>query len=332
MRRILITGAAGFLGSNLSEALVARGDEVIGLDNFSEAGQENLTTLLGSERFSLVEGDVRDQATMQPLCDRVDAVVHLAAWKIPRYGNALKTLDVNGLGSYQVLSCAARRGVRTLIASTSDIYGRNPQVPFHEESASVIGSSQVKRWSYAISKLFAEHLAWAFQQEHNLPVSVMRYFGGYGPHQRLSWTAGPQSVFITNALHGEPLPLHGTGEQRRTFTYVSDLIDGTIRILDEPRAIGEAINLGATTETRIVDLARLIWQLIHGASSEPQLTMVPYESFGGRYEDVQRRIPDVSKAQQLLGGLTASVSLEQGLAQTIAWQRQQLAARQPSSV
>ena len=322
MRRVLVTGAAGFLGSNLSEALLARGDEVVGLDNLSHGAAENLGACVSSAAFSLVQGDVLDEELVGQLCERVDAVVHLAAWKIPRYGEALRTLEVNGLGARQVLACAAARGLRTVIASTSDIYGRNPNVPFDEEADSVLGSTQVKRWAYAVSKLFGEHLAWGFHREHGLPVSVIRYFGGYGPRQHLSWMGGPQSVFIAHALQHEPLPIHGTGEQRRTFTYVSDLIEGTLGVLDEPRAVGEAVNLGATTETRIIDLARLIWRLIHGEQRELELTMVSYDSFNGKYEDVQRRVPDVEKARRLFG-FRAKVDLEEGLQRTIAWQRQQ---------
>lgn len=323
MRRVLVTGAAGFLGSNLSQALVRRGDEVIGLDNLSHGSAENLTELTACAGFSFVEGDVRDKDTLERLCGGVDAVVHLAAWKIPRYGDALRMLEVNGLGTRQVLAAAAVRGLRTLVASTSDIYGRNPQVPFHEDAESVLGSTQVKRWGYAVSKLFGEHLAWAYHREHHLPVSVLRYFGGYGPRQHLSWMGGPQAVFINHALQQEALPIHGTGEQRRTFTYVSDLIEGTVRVLDESRSIGEAINLGAIDETRILDLAHLIWQLIHGQALPPKLTWIPYQSFDGQpYEDVQRRIPDMAKATALLG-FRAGVSLEEGLKQTIAWQRQQ---------
>ena len=324
MRRVLITGVAGFLGANLAEALRARGEEVIGLDDFSHSSPEAVDALRTQERVVLVEGDVRDAGLLGDLCGRADAVVHLAARKIPRYGDARTMLEVNGLGTATVLAAAVRRKVRTVIASTSDIYGRNPALPFHEESDSLLGSTQIRRWGYAVSKLFGEHMAWACHDEQGLPVSVIRYFGGYGPGQRLSWTAGPQAVFITQALREEAMPIHGSGEQRRTFTYVDDLIDGTLRVLDEPRAVGEVFNLGSTTDISIVELARLIWRLIHGPGREPKLAFESYESFGGRYEDVQRRIPDLSKAERVLG-YRSCVTLEEGLRRTIAWQREQLA-------
>lgn len=320
MRRILVTGAAGLIGSHLSRVLLERGDEVIGLDNLSHGTLENVSAISGHPRFTLVRGDVRDAALMDDCCGRADGIVHLAAWKIPRYGEALQTLEANGIGTWTVLKAAAARALRIVVASTSDIYGRNPALPFHEESDSVLGPTTVKRWGYAVSKIFGEHLCWAFHRERELPVSVIRYFGGYGPHERMDWMAGPQAVFITKALQNEPLPIHGTGRQRRSFTYVSDLVDGTVKVLDAERAVGEAFNIGSTTETTILELAQLIWRLVHGEASSPKLTHVSYDSFSGKYEDVQRRVPDLAKARTLLG-YEAAVPLRDGLTETIEWHR-----------
>ena len=323
MRRVLVTGVAGLIGSHLSEALLARGDAVIGLDDFSRGSVDNLATFAERPGFSLVRGDVCDQALVRQLCVRVEAVVHLAAWKIPRYGQAREMLEVNGLGTWTVLNAAAAAKRRVVVASTSDIYGRNPTLPFGEDADSVLGPTTVRRWGYAVSKLFGEHLCWAFHREAGLPVSVVRYFGGYGPRQRLDWMAGPQAVFIGKALRGEALPIHGTGEQRRTFTYVSDHVDGTLKVLDSERAIGEALNLGGTEDISILELGRLIWRLIHGDERPPKMEAVPYERFGGRYEDVQRRVPEVTKAKALLD-FEAKVPLVEGLKATIAWQREVL--------
>src|SRR5262249_19703687 len=246
----------------------------------------------------------------------------LAAGKIPRYGDALDTLVTNGEGGLQVLRACRDHGVRRMVlASTSDCYGRNPAVPFPEESASVIGSPHVRRWSYAISKMFEEQALFAFRERHKLEAVALRLFGGYGPRQNMTWWGGPQSVFIAAALKGEPLEVHGTGRQTRSFTYVADMVEGFVRALDVPAADGEMLNIGAGREIAIEDLARMIWRM--AGDDEPRSARVPLAT-SGRYEDVERRIPDNSRAQRVLG-YRPSVTLEEGLPRTIAWQREAMA-------
>jgi nucleoside-diphosphate-sugar epimerase len=316
--KVAVTGAAGFIGSNLCERLVARGDVVHGIDDLSHGSLENLASLQGHERFRLTQASILDQA-MDTVADGADAVIHLAAGKIPRYGDAMDTLVTNGEGGLRVLrACRDRKVRRMVLASTSDCYGRNPDVPFSEESVSVIGSPRVRRWSYAVSKMFEEQALFAFAERHGLEGVALRLFGGYGPRQNLTWWGGPQSVFIGAALKGEALEVHGTGRQTRSFTYVDDLVDGFVRALDAPAAAGEVINIGNDREITIEDLARMVWRLVR--DDEPKIERVAFASFG-RYEDVERRIPDNRKAARLLGHVPA-VSLEEGLPRTIAWQRE----------
>jgi len=266
-----------------------------------------------------VEGSILDRSALDRVFAGAEAVVHLAAGKIPRYGDALDTLVTNGEGGLSVLrACCDNKVRRIVLASTSDCYGRNPQVPFSEESTSVIGSPHVRRWSYAVSKMFEEQALFAFRERHGLEGVALRLFGGYGPRQNMTWWGGPQSVFIGAALRGEELTVHGTGEQTRSFTYVDDMVEGFVRAVDVREADGELLNIGIDREITILELARLIWRLVR--QDEPKVALIPFQSFG-RYEDVERRVPDNRRAARVLG-YTPKVALEEGLPATIAWQRE----------
>lgn len=318
--RVGVTGCAGFLGSNLVERLLELGHAVVGIDNLSMGSRENLHPQLEDPRFTFLEMDVRDREGMLGAFRGCDVLVHLAAYKIPRYGKAIDTLLINNEGAHNILEVARAGRTKTVLASTSDVYGKNPKLPFHEEHDLVIGPSTVRRWSYAVSKLYDEHLAFAYQDEYGMPVVLLRFFGSYGPRHHLSWWGGPQTVFISQVLNGEPMTIHGDGSQTRSFTYVSDTVDGIVASISKPEADGQIFNIGSDHEISIVDLAKTIHRLC-GAPGEPNLNFIPYASFtGGRYEDVVRRVPDAAKARELLG-VAARVSLEEGLTRTIAWQR-----------
>ncbi|HEX6946686.1 MAG TPA: NAD-dependent epimerase/dehydratase family protein [Acidimicrobiia bacterium] len=319
--RMLVTGAAGFLGSNLIKRLLAEGHEVVGVDDLSMGRRVNIAPFFESGRFRFIEGDVTKLGPPELGLD-FDRVVHLAAKKIPRYGGVLDTLHTNYNGTLAMLELARVAGAKFVFASTSDIYGRNPNLPFSEEETdSVIGSSRSARWAYAISKLFDEHMVLGYQDEHELDVTILRYFGSYGPNQHPSWWGGPQSVFIDALLEDEPLTIHGDGKQTRTFTYVDDTVDGTYRAIVDDAANGEIFNIGSTFETTILDLALLVAELM---GKEPELEFVPYESFTGKlYQDVMRRVPDVSHAAEVLG-FKATTDLREGLTRTIEWRRSRL--------
>jgi nucleoside-diphosphate-sugar epimerase len=316
-RTVVVTGAAGFIGSNLSAELLERGYTVRGIDNLSQGSELNVSALLTNPAFSLSRIDVRDESAIDHACEGASAIVHLAAYKIPRYSDALDTLTINTTGTMSVAQAARRHGARLIAASTSDVYGKNAVLPFREDSDLVIGPPSVRRWAYAISKMYGEQLLMAVHERYGIDVVLLRFFGGYGPNQHLSWWGGPQAVFIDKALDQEPCEIHGDGQQTRSFTYVSDHVDGIIRAIENPAACNQVFNIGSTREITIEQLARLIWRLVRG-DEEPKLKIIPYETFG-RYEDVRRRVPDLSLAQSLLG-YQPRVDLETGLATTIRWQ------------
>jgi len=319
--KIVITGAAGFIGSHLCDALLDRGYSVEAIDNLSMGRMENIQHNLHHPRFSFHQEDVRNLDGLRALCGGADAIVHLAAYKIPRYGNSLDTLSINEAGGHHVLEVAKDLKCKVVMASTSDVYGKNPHLPFREDSDLIIGPSDVRRWSYAVSKLFDEHLCFAYQDKYGLPVVVLRFFGSYGPRQHLSWWGGPQSVFIIQILRNEEVEIHGDGLQTRSFTYIGDTVNGIVAAIERDEANGEIINLGSTHEISILELAHLVQRLM-GNPEPPRIKFVPYSSFtGGKYEDVMRRIPDISKAHRLLG-FEAKVGLEEGFHRTIAWYRE----------
>jgi len=314
---VVVTGAAGFIGSNLSAELLKRGYTVRGIDNLSQGTELNVAALLANPAFTLDRIDIRDEPALDETCDGATAIVHLAAYKIPRYSDALDTLTINAVGTMNVAHAARRHRARLIAASTSDVYGKNPALPFREDSDLVIGPPSVRRWAYAISKMYGEQLLLAVHERYGIDVVLLRFFGGYGPNQHLSWWGGPQAVFIDKALDDQPCEIHGDGQQTRSFTYISDHVDGIVRAIENPAASNQVFNIGSTREITIEALARLIWRLVRG-EQEPKLTIIPYETFG-RYEDVRRRVPDIGLAQSLLD-YQPRVDLETGLPATIRWQ------------
>jgi len=319
-KRVVVTGVAGFLGSHLLDKLISAGHQVWGIDNLSMGSLDNVHGHLADPAFRFLERDVTEVSAFDDISQDLDCIVHLAAYKIPRYGNTLATLRTNSKGCENVLEFARRVGCKCVLASTSDVYGRNPKLPFAEDDDSVIGCSKVARWSYAVSKLFDEHMGFAYQEAYGIPVTVLRFFGSYGPRHHRSWWGGPQSVFIDAVLNEQEIPIHGDGLQTRSFTYVSDTVEGIYAAIVKTESNGEILNIGSTHEITILELARIITQLSN-PSGHPKIKFIPYESFtAGKYEDVRRRIPDVTRSERILG-VRARVRIEEGLARTIEWQR-----------
>ena len=313
-----ITGAAGFIGSHLSERLLREGRSVIGVDDLSHGSMGNLAACLPSSEFRFHRSDCRDARALRRAFAGCDAVIHLAAEKIPRYGGALNTLEANVAGANAAYDTALSLDARVVVASTSDVYG-NAQPPFHEDDNLTIGPSTTRRWAYAVSKLYDEHVALAMLEERGLKVTILRLFGSYGPHNNPSWWGGPQAAFIECVLDGRIMEIHGDGQQIRTFTYVDDTVDGIVRAMDTPEAEGEIFNIGASEPTTILRLAQQV-QDAAGITGPLRAKFVPYEAIGGRYQDVRCRIPDTSKAARMLG-LNARTRLDEGLPLTVAWHR-----------
>lgn len=317
----LVTGAAGFIGAHLVRRLRREGSRVIGVDDLSAGRMDRLDDLRHDPGFRFLERDLTRRGALADIEERVGCVVHLAASKIPRYGGAEQTLRINQQATERALEFARRSRAKFVFASTSDIYGRNPRLPFSEEDTdSVIGSSLSPRWAYAVSKLFGEHQVLAHQETHGLPVVILRYFGSYGPLQPLSWWGGPPPVFIDRVLRGAPVPVHGDGRQTRSFTYIDDVVEATFQATRRASAVGRIINVGSAEEVSILELAARIHALA-GGRGEPQVDFVPYRTFSGkRYDDVMRRVPDNRLCGELLG-VRSWTDLDTGLARTIAWQR-----------
>jgi UDP-glucose 4-epimerase len=328
MRRIGITGAAGFIGSHLCDRLLTEGYEVLGVDDLSRGSLLNLESSLNHPAFRLEVTDCTDRRGLRGAFAGCDAIVHLAAKKIPRYGGALATLEENVKGSEAVAAVALALDADLVVASTSDVYG-NATPPFREDDNIVLGPPTTRRWAYAVSKLYDEHVALALHEERGLRVTILRLFGAYGPRNHPTWWGGPQSAFIERLLDGEAVEIHGDGQQVRTFTYISDTVDGFVRALRTPRARGELINIGGTTPTPILRLAELIQSMLQ-IPQPLRAHFVPYTSLPGRYQDVRVRIPDGRKASRLLG-FTARVPLEEGLLRTIEWHRERRATQQEAA-
>lgn len=316
--RVLVTGGAGFIGSHLVDTLLGSEAEVTVLDDLSTGRDENLAHhRAGKLRF--VPGSVLDADLVDRLVAGADTVYHLAAAVGVKIimSDPVRAILTNVRGTEHVLGSAYRHEVPVLLASTSEIYGKNAVVPFVESTDRVLGSTWVHRWSYSTSKAVDEHLAFAYS-EKGLQVSIVRYFNSYGPRLDERGYGSVIARFAGQALTGKPLTVHGNGDQTRCFTYVSDTVRGTILAATLPSARGHVFNLGSVEEVSIRQLAELIID-ITGSRSEIQ--HVPHASFyGAGFEDTPRRVPDAEQAAQVLG-FHASVSLREGLERTLEWCR-----------
>jgi len=321
--KVLITGCSGFIGSNLTIRLLKEGHTLVGLDNMSQGDPLNMEGFIKNPKFTFVKSDILDLEAFKKAAEGCDVIYHLAAFKIPRMGNAYDTLHINTAGTQNAILAAVHNKAFLIFSSTSDVYGKNPKIPFSEEHDLVLGPPNVRRWAYAISKAYDEQLCFAEAERLGLEFSIVRFFGGYGPAQNLTWWGGPQSVFINHALEDRPIPVHGDGLQTRSFTYIDDHVEGLKRVMDNRKsARGEVFNLGNDREMTIVDLAKMVWRLAR-PGSDPKIEIIPYAAFG-KYEDVMRRVPDITKSEKILG-FRAKWQLEDGLPITIEWQKKRRA-------
>ena len=316
--KVLITGGAGFLGSHLSEAWLARGSQVTVLDLASDAKVRHLRAQGG---FRMIRESVLNRDILEGLVAWADLVYHLAAVVgVEHYvGDPYQVLTVNINGTQDVLAAAFRHGRKVVLASTSEVYGRSPAVPFDEDGDRVLGSTRVDRWCYATSKAAAEHLSFAFWRM-GLPVVVLRYFNVYGPRLDQMDRGRVVTIFMGQLLRGEPLTVIGDGSQTRSFTYVDDAVRATLAAGLAPAAVGQAINIGSEEEVSIATLASMMVRL---AGSASPVIFVPKEAVYDRgYEDIPRRVPAVRRMRELLGA-RAEIPLEEGLARTIEWVKRQ---------
>ena len=296
--RIFITGGAGFIGSHLSGYFQSQGSEVTILDNFSTGSKANLEAIGFSGK--IIEGDIRNSSLVENLVEQSDLVLHMAAaLGVDNIMNStLESISTNILGSSTVLEAAAKFEKRIIIASTSEIYGKNPKQPLNELDDRVIGTPQNFRWSYSDAKAIEESVARVLFLEKQLPVTTLRFFNTIGPRQSAKYgMVVPR--FITAALKGKDLEVYGDGNQTRVFCHVDDAISGLISLIGEPEAIGEVFNVGGFGEVSILDLAKKVVVL---TNSESDIKFVPYvKAYPVGYEDMQRRVPDNSKLERISG-------------------------------
>lgn len=319
MSNVVVTGGYGFIGSHLVSALLDRGDTVTIFD-FAKNTRDTSIDFDRHPNFRFVQGDVTDIGSLsQALISGVDTVFHLAAIVgVKNYmDDPLRVLDVNVIGTRNVLELSRQHGTRVVFASTSEVFGKNPNPPFAEDDDRVLGSTKTARWSYSTSKAMAEHLVFAMHSAYELPVTVVRYFNVYGPRQAPIFVV---SQSVHRILNGHRPYLFDTGDQTRCFTYVDDAVAGTLLAAESNAAIGEAFNIGSMTETSMREVVDLAIKTADVDSVWEAEAVDTAERYGGRYEDIPRRIPDSTKAQRELGWrLTVDVS--EGIRRTIDWAR-----------
>jgi UDP-glucose 4-epimerase len=296
----LITGGAGFIGSHLAERLTERGDCVVALDNVSTGRESNIASLEHSPNFRFVHGSVLDELMVDELAHECDVIVHLAAAVGVKLivEQPLRSLTTNIRGSEIVMEAAHRYRRKILVTSTSEIYGKNPNVPLSEDADRVLGSPTVARWAYSTAKAVDEILAYAYHKERGLPTIVVRLFNTVGRRQSPAYgMVIPR--FVRQALAGEPLTVYGDGTQTRCFCHVLDVVSALVGLLDQPKAVGNVFNVGSQQEISISDLAR---RVVSRTKSNSELSLIPYDqAYESGFEDMLRRVPDTTRVRHLIG-------------------------------
>jgi UDP-glucose 4-epimerase len=298
--KILISGGGGFIGSHLTDYLLSTGHEVLVLDDFSGASQINLNYAKESNKLSINKGSILDQDLVNNLMGDVSSCYHLAASLGVEKINSepIKSLEANLKGSEIVLNSAANNGIRTLLASSSEVYGKNPVMPLSEDSDRVLGSPQVARWSYSEAKALDELYAFELYKNKSFPVSIARFFNTVGPRQSGSYgMVLPR--FVKAALNNQPLLVYGDGTQSRTFCSVTDVVKALVLLMESEESIGETFNIGSTDEITINNLAKKVIKL---TNSKSEIVYKKHsEVFGDNFEEPQRRVPDISKIKRVVG-------------------------------
>ncbi len=305
--KYLVTGGAGFIGSHLVEKLIAGGDQVVVFDNLSTGSAINLSKI--SEKITFQEGNILNKAVIDKLVSESDFVVHLAAalGVFNIVNKPLESLKTNLQGSEVVLEACDKYRKPVLVASTSEIYGKNNKVPLNEEDDRIIGHPLKSRWSYSEAKAVDESLAYFYYLENKLPIRIVRFFNTVGPRQ-VGHYGMVVPRFVSSALKNEPLSVYGSGDQIRCFCHVDDAVGALLLVMDSENAVGEVFNIGNNQQVSIMELAKKVIELTGSTSS---IENIAYEkAYPKGFEDMQRRVPDISKIKQVLGW-TPEINLDQ---------------------
>ena len=298
--KTLITGGAGFIGSHLAQYLLSKDQQVVILDDFSGAGEENLKQIREASNLSFIKGSILNQELVTKLMKEVTHCYHLAAALGVEKINSepITSFETNLKGSQIVLNAAANQGMRTLLASSSEIYGKNPNMPLREDSERVLGSPEVARWSYSEAKAMDELHAFELYKHKSFSLTIARFFNTVGPRQSSSYgMVLPR--FVKAAIGNQPLTVYGDGTQSRTFCSVKDVVDALVLLMDSKESIGQAFNIGSTNEISITELAQKVIKLTNSSS---EIVYKKYsEVFGDHFEEPQRRVPDISKIKKVVG-------------------------------
>lgn len=298
--RILITGGMGFIGSHLAEAWLEEGASVAVLDDLSTGSMENVIHLKGHERFSYIIDTVMNEPVLAEQVDQADVIYHLAAAVGVRLivESPVRTIETNVKGTEKLLQIAEKKRKKVILASTSEVYGKSTKIPFSEDDDLVLGPTVIGRWAYACSKAIDEFLAIAYYKEKKLPVVVVRLFNTVGPRQTGRYGM-VIPTFVRQALEGEPITVFGDGSQQRSFTYIADVVGALVKLAYEPKAVGRVFNIGNGKEISILDLAKLVRER---AGSSSDITLIPYsEAYEEGFEDMARRVPDITRLRELIG-------------------------------
>ena len=298
--RFLITGGAGFIGSHLAERLLARGDEVLLFDNLSTGCMENIRHLKNNDHMHYFLDSIENRQLLAELVDESDAVFHLAAAVGVRLivESPVRTIETNVNGTQMVLEAAYKKRKRVFIASTSEVYGKSTQVPFHEDADLVLGATNMGRWAYAASKALDEFLALSYWKEKKQPVVVARFFNTVGPRQTGRYGMVLPN-FVSQALHAEPITVYGSGKQSRCFCDVQDTVEAMLRLMATDKAIGEVVNIGTDREITVTGLAEMVKAR---TDSKSAVTYTPYDqAYEPGFEDMMRRVPCLDKLERLTG-------------------------------
>ena len=305
--RYLITGGAGFIGSYLAERLILRGDQVVVFDNLSTGNAKNLSAI--NQKINFVQGNILDDLAINRLVAESDYVVHLAAalGVFNIVNEPLNSLKTNLQGSEIVLEACDKYRKPVLVASTSEIYGKNDKVPLNEEDDRIIGHPLKSRWSYSEAKAVDESLAYFYYLENKLPIRIVRFFNTVGPRQ-VGHYGMVVPRFVSAALKSEPLSVYGSGNQIRCFCHVDDAVRALLLVMDSDKAVGEVFNVGNNQQITIMELAKKVIELTGSSST---IEKIAYEkAYPEGFEDMQRRVPDISKIKQVLGW-TPEINLDQ---------------------